>query len=131
MILTVPVQIDLSSPFGWVVAGIVIVLAIWGSFGILRQARRLWRRSRLGQSDWRRPPDGSGGARGDLWSGGGENFRRWLRSGRGPPGGNMGKPLVDILLIGGLLGNAVVAYFYRAELIAIGTGWWDTLASAW
>ena len=41
MIPTVPIQIDLGSPLGWVLAGIVAVLAIWGALGLLQQARRL------------------------------------------------------------------------------------------
>lgn len=130
MILTVPVQIDLSRPVGWVVAGLVIVLAVWGSFGLLRQARRLWRRGRPAERDWRRPPDGSGGARGDLWSGGGGNFRRWLGTGREPRSEGMRQHLLDALLICSLLGNGVVAYLYRGELIVLGERLRGWLASA-
>lgn len=46
MVLTVPVQIDLSSPLGWAVAAVVAVAAVWGAIGLLRHARALWRRPR-------------------------------------------------------------------------------------
>ena len=132
MMTTVPVQTHLGSPLGWVLAGIVAVLAIWGAFSPLQEARWLCQRRRLGsQHDWRRLPDGSSRARGDLWSGGGENFRRWLGFGFGPRVRSKRSPLLDALLTCSLLGNVFIAYLYRTELIAIGYRLRDRLASAW
>ena len=132
MIVTVPAQVHFGSPLSWVLAGIVAMLAIWGAVGLLQEARGLWQRRRLGsRHDWRRPPDGSGQARGDLWSGEGENFRQWLGKGMGLRGRRMRSPLLDALLVCSLLGNMFVAYLYRADIITITHRLWDRLTSAW